>query len=149
MKITKLKSIKEENINIDNISFEIVITNGESQIISNETIKRYHGDGYDSHIIKKINDFLIILIISKASGQESSIGIWDIRISNWCFKTNVDDYLLSPSEFLYDNSQDTFYFYENIFINDPIKKFKGWVENYYKIDSNRKFEYIKKKDSKI
>ena len=67
MKISKLKSSKEENININNISFEIEISNGETQIISNDTIKRYHGDGYDSHIIKKINDFLIILITSDSN----------------------------------------------------------------------------------
>ena len=87
-------------------SITVNIENNKKQVITNTSIINFHGTTYDGHFVSKVNNHYLLVHISTAASQASSLGIWDSRINNWCF-THSDE-CFYPISFQYHDNDDTF-----------------------------------------
>ena len=63
-------------------SITVNIENNKKQVITNTSIINFHGTTYDGHFVSKVNNHYLLVHISTAASQASSLGIWDSRINN-------------------------------------------------------------------
>ena len=94
------KIYKEKN------SIILKIKDGDDQKITNTSIINFHGTEYDGHSLYIVDSNYLLLVISKASGQAGSLGIWDARLNNWCFKFSDEGF--NPISFNYNKEDDCF-----------------------------------------
>jgi antitoxin component HigA of HigAB toxin-antitoxin module len=118
-------------------SIIINIKNNEQQIIKNTSIINFHGTTYDGHSVYIVEDYFLIVHVSRASGQSGSLGIWDTRINNWCFTHSDEGFV--PCSFNYNKEDDSFTIESSAYYYG-----QDLVETRYVINKNR--ELIKIED---
>ena len=125
-----------DKIYLEKPSIVINLDSQKKQIITNLSIINFHGTTSDGHFASKVNDFYLLVHISTAASQASSLGIWDIRINNWCFTHSDEGFY--PISFKYHDNDDTFSITSSCYYYN-----KGQIEEEYVITKDKKLKFIK------
>ena len=125
-----------DKIYLEKPSIVINLDSQKKQIITNFSIIDFHGTTSDGHFVSKVNDFYLLVHISTAASQASSLGIWDIRINNWCFTHSDEGFY--PISFKYHDNDDTFSITSSCYYYN-----KGQIEEEYVITKDKKLKFIK------
>jgi len=125
-----------DKIYLEKPSIVIKLEGQKKQVITNVSIINFHGATSDGHFVSKVNDFYLLVHISTAASQASSLGIWDIRINNWCFTHSDEGFY--PISFKYHDNDDTFSITSSCYYYN-----KGQIEEEYVITKDKKLKFIK------
>lgn len=137
--ISEIKADKRNEIDkiyLEKPSIVIKLEGQKKQIITNFSIIDFHGTTCDGHFVSKVNDFYLLVHISIAASQASSLGIWDTRINNWCFTHSDEGFY--PISFKYHDNDDTFSITSSCYYYN-----KGQIEEEYVITKDKKLKFIK------
>jgi len=109
----------------------INLKNNTQQTITNLSAIDFHGTVSDGHSIYLVSDYFLLIHISIAASQASSLGIWDSRMNNWCFTHSEEDFY--PTSFIYHKNDDSFSIESTCYYYG-----QDLHERKYIIDKNRK-----------
>jgi len=79
-------------------AIEITLTDGSVQIISNIDIVKIHGYYLDGSEVRFERQF-VYCILSLATGQAGTLGIWDVTKSDWCFFYTDEGFCVTNVEY--------------------------------------------------
>ena len=132
--------VEEENDKFDTSNMDYIykkkdciiinIENNNNQSITNYSIIDFHGTACDDHSAFIIDDYYLLIHVSRAAGQSGSLGIWDTRLNNWCFTHSDEGFV--PCSYKYNKEDDSFIIESSAYYYG-----QDLIETKYVINKNR------------
>ena len=102
------------------VAIQVNLSDETSQRITNKSLYQINGEEVGNYAIKHNNNFVIV-VVQKAIGQAGTLGIWDIKLNDWCFSISAE--LFCVDNIHYDEKTDQFF--GTYSFNFPMSPMKG------------------------